>query len=289
MKIVIAFGVACLMAFVCLVASCTTIESGTIGIQRTFGQVHAEPLEPGLHFVKPFIDSVTELDTRLKSFEVAATAASKDLQVVSTVISVQHSLNAAIAPQSYAAIGDLDKFDISIVAPAVLESLKAVTAQYTAEELITQRAVVAQQISDAIQKFIDHTLAERKVSGALNVANVAIKNFDFSAEFNDSIEAKVRAQQEALRAENEKEKRMTEADAKAYEVETAAKADAFQIEQKSTAQAAAIEREAKALAQNPLLIQLRAIEKWSGTVPQFSGGGNVVPFVDVKQFATAAQ
>jgi prohibitin 2 len=281
-RAIIATVLASLVFLILMAQSCTVIDAGSVGVHRTLGEVHPEPLKPGLHFVKPlFIDSVTELDTRLKSFEVNASAASKDMQVVTTVISVQHSLNPDLASKSYAAIGDLEKFDASIVAPAVLESLKAVTAKYTAEELIVKRDIVAQQIGEAIQKFIDHTLQNRGIGGALDVANVAIKNFDFSKEFNESIESKVRAQQEALRAENEKTKRMTDADAKAYEVTTAADAKAAEIDKQSVAQAAAIEREAKALSQNPLLIQLRAIEKWNGNVPQMMAG-DTVPFVDLR-------
>lgn len=280
-KLLISAGVVFFLLLVVATQSCTVVDSGTVGVLRTFGRVHSDSLEPGLHIVKPFVDGVVELDTRLKSFEVNASAASKDLQVVTTIISVQHSLNSKMAPASYSAIGDLDKFDVSVVAPAVLESLKAVIARYTAEELITQRDVVAQQISEAIQKFIDHTLSERKVPGALDIANVAIKNFEFSPEFNQSIEAKVRAQQETLRAESEKAKRITEAEASAKEVELAASAKAFGIEQTSMMQAAAIEREAKALNENPLLLQLRAIEKWNGDVPQYMGGGQPIPFVNV--------
>jgi len=289
------FLIGCVVVVFLLVAtmatSCSTVPSGFVGVQTTFGKVHDEPLQPGIHFVKPFfIDGVQTLETRLKSFEVEAAAASKDLQVVKTVISVQHSLSSSNAPASYAAIGDLERFDESVVAPAVMESLKAVTAKYTAEELITKRDVVKQQTSDAIQAFIDHTLQEKNIPGAVHIANVAIKDFDFSQEFNASIEAKVRAQQEALRAENEKTKKITEAEATAESLKLAADADAYQIEQLSTQRAAAIKREAEALAESPLLLQLRAIEKWNGDVPRFVGGaGEMVPFVNITDAVSATK
>jgi prohibitin 2 len=272
-----------MLVFVTLLRSYTVINSGYVGVRRTFGDIHKQSLQPGLHWITPWIDDVTPMETRLKSFEVEASAASKDLQIVKTKISVQHSLNGELAPESYAAIGDLDKFDYSVVSPAVMESLKAVMAKYTAEELITKREIVKQQTSDAIQSFITHTLQEKQIEGALHIANVAIKDFDFSAEFNSSIEAKVRAQQEALRAENEKAKRITEAEASARERELSADAEAYQVEKVSIQRAKAIEREATALAQNPLLLQLRAIEKWNGTVPGFVGGDKIVPFLDVQK------
>jgi regulator of protease activity HflC (stomatin/prohibitin superfamily) len=265
------------------VASCSPVSSGFVGVQTTFGKVHPEPLEPGIHFVKPFVDGVTELDTRLVSYEVDASAASKDLQIVTTKISVQHSLNGSMAPKTFAAIGDLSKLDLAVVEPAVMESLKAVTAQYTAEELITKREAVKQQVSDAITSFINHTFSEKKIDGALHIANVAIKDFNFSSEFNNSIEAKVKAQQEALRALNEKTKRITEAEASAREKELEADAEAYGIEKVSIQRAESIKREAAAIADNPNVLQLRAIEKWTGSVPAFMGGENAVPFVDVQK------
>lgn len=286
------FGVGVIVLFVfsmCgLMSSCSSVPSGFIGVRTTFGKVHDAPMDPGVHFVTPLVDGVVLLETRLISFEVDAAAASKDLQLVRTVISVQHSLAPSNAPASYAAIGDLERFDTSVVTPAVMESLKAVTAKYTAEELITKREAVKQQTSDAIQGFIDHTLQEKGIPGALHIANVAIRDFDFSDGFNASIEAKVKAQQEALRAENEKMKLITEAEASARQKELQADAEAYQIEQLSTQRAAAIKREAEALAQSPLLLQLRAIEKWNGDVPRFVGGaGEMVPFVNITEAVSA--
>jgi regulator of protease activity HflC (stomatin/prohibitin superfamily) len=118
---------------------------------------------------------------------------------------------------------------------------------------------------------------------------VAIKDFQFSADFNDSIEAKVRAQQESLRALNEKQKRITEAEAGAREMELQADAQAYQIEKESVSRAAAIEREAAALAKNPGLISLRAIERWDGVLPRFSGGAQPMPFIDVERFASSGK
>jgi regulator of protease activity HflC (stomatin/prohibitin superfamily) len=269
------------LGLILLFSSCAPVSSGYVGVRTTFGKIHDKSLNPGLHFITPFIDRVTQLETRLKPFEVKAQASSKDLQVVQTVISVQHSLNGDMAADSYQKIGDLAKFDAAVVSPSVLESLKAVTAHYTAEELITKRDTVKAQIVDAIQKFIDDTLDDKGIKGAIHISNVAIQDFDFSAGFNASIESKVKAQQEALRAENEKERRITEAEAAAREIELAADAEAYKVEQISVQRAAAIEREAKALSQNPLLLQLRAIEKWSGKVPNVNMGGQAIPFLDV--------
>lgn len=256
------------------------VDAGHVGVIKTMGAVNLEEFQPGFHFKKPMMDDVVPIDTRLKSFEVKADSASKDLQNVSTTISVQHSLVGSMAAEAYQSVGDLDRIDVTIVAPAVQESLKATTAKYTAEELVTRRDVVKQQVTDAIKSYIAHTLQEKNLTGTLQVANVAITDFDFSKEFNQSIEAKVRTEQEALKAKNEKQRRITEAEAAAREKELAADATAFQIQKESIARAQAIQREATALAQNPNLVQLRAVEKWDGQLPVYSGGQGT-PFISL--------
>jgi len=263
------------------VKSCVQIKAGQVGVVMNWGAVQNEVLQPGLHIVVPWMQTVHEMNTQLGSIEVSAAAASKDLQTVTTKISVQYSLNGSMAADALQNVGDLNRFDPTIVKPAVEESLKATTSQYTAEQLITQRDQVKQKVTEAIKAYIEHTLTEKGIKGALHIANVAITNFDFSQEFNHAIELKVKAEQEALQAENEKRKRITQAEAAAAEVKTEADAKAYQITQESMARASAIKREAEALANNPNLIQLRAVERWNGQVPTYSGGQQPIPFINV--------
>jgi len=268
-------GVIRLIAIYLVSSSVVIVNSGHVGVVRTLGAVQMEQLEEGFHFKKPFLDVVEEMDIRLRKAENQASAASKDLQVVSTRVAVQYSLNGAVAPLTYQKIGRRDIVESTLVSPAIMESVKAVTAQYTAEELITKRADVKVRIQQAITEFVDDTLKQKEVVGALSLANVAITDFDFSAEFNRAIEEKVRAEQEALKAKNEKLRRVTQAEAAAAERTLAADAEAYQIEVASKARADAIRREAEALKGNPELIQLRIAEQWDGHLPQVSGGGAI--------------
>jgi regulator of protease activity HflC (stomatin/prohibitin superfamily) len=278
---VIGLGFLTIFAIITAMMGYSPIASGYVGVKTRFGAVVNTPMDPGLHFIVPYIEHVVQLDTRLKSYPMDAQASSKDLQVINTKISVQHSLNANVAPKAYQSVGDLKQLDETIVSPSIQESSKAVIAHYTAEELITKRDTVKSQIVMAIQQFIDGTLKDKGIDGAIHVSNVAINDFDFSNEFNASIEAKVKAQQEALKAETEKVMRITNAEANQAEKQLSADAEAYQVEKVSMQRAAAIEREAKALADNPRLIELRAIEKWDGKLPTFSGGNSPVPFINV--------
>jgi prohibitin 2 len=277
-----------LLPLVIAVSSCTTVAAGHVGVVKEFGAVRKDVLTEGFHFKRPW-QNVVEIETRLRPLHIKAQAASKDLQTVSTEITVQYSPSAALVSDIYRSIGDITRLEATIVAPAVQESLKSVTAQFTAEELITQRQKVKTEVETAIRTFIDTTLKEKALTGAIDLANIAITDFNFSDEFNKAIEAKVKAEQEALKAKNEKTKRITEAEAKNAEQKLAADAKAYSTEVESKARAAAIQREAEALKTSPQVIQLRAIERWNGTLPNYLGGGQPVPFVDVTPPKEAAK
>ena len=279
-KSLIVVAVIAVLALGLLTNAFVIVDSGHVGVIRTFGAVQPVPLAEGFHFKKPFMDKVEQIDIRLRKAENQASAASRDLQVVTTEVAVQYSLNGPIVPLTYQKIGRREIVEVTLINPAIMESVKAVTARYTAEQLVTERAEVKIQIQSAIESFIAQTLEQKQVVGAISLANVAITDFDFSAEFNRAIEEKVRAEQEALKAGNEKLRRVTQAEAAAAERTLAADAEAYQIEVASKARAEAIRREAEALKDNPALIQLRIAEKWDGRLPQVSGG-NTIPLLNI--------
>ena len=277
----IVLGVLAVIVVLVLWGSWVIVESGHVGVKRTLGSVQPDHMEEGFHVKKPFVDDVVQLDVRLRKAESDASAASGDLQVVNTQVAVQYSLAAEMMPRTYQRIGPRAAVvETNVIYPAILESVKAVTAKYTAEELVTKRADVKLQIQEAIAANVNATLNQKDVAGAVKLANVAITDFEFSDEFNNAIEEKVRAEQEALKAENEKVRRVTQAEAAAAERTLAADAEAYQIEVESKARADAIRREAEALKDNPNLIQLRIAEKWDGQLPQFAGGG-AIPLLNV--------
>jgi len=272
----IVIGVLVLIVVI-LFASATTIDAGHVGVVKRFGAVSDEPLEEGLHFVTPFVNTVAEVDTRIGTVAHQVSSSSKDLQSIHTEVSVQFYILGANAPGLLQKVGNRDAIENSIISPAIQESGKAVTAKYTAEHLVTKRELVKGQIRSQLEEFIKTTLASKGITGGIAIANVAITDFEFSPEFNKAIELKVRAEQLALQAKNEKIRRVTQAEAAAQEQKIAAEAEAYKIKKQSEARAAAIKIEAASLKSNPELIQLRLAEKWDGVLPQFSGaGGNML-------------
>ncbi len=274
------YPVIIILVIVLATSAFVIVDSGHVGVVRTLGAVQPDPLPEGFHFKKPFMDKIEQVDIRLTKAKSKSAAASKDLQTVETQVTVQYSLSGPIAPQTYQRIGKREVVAATVIEPAIQESVKAVTAQYTAEQLVTKRAEVKQQIQKAIDNFINVTLQDKQVPTALKIANVAITDFEFSEEFNKAIELKVKAEQEALQALNEKTRRVTQAEAGYAERKLAADGQAYEIEAASKAKADAIAREAKALKDNPQLIQLRLAEKWDGTLPKFTGGEGV-PLINI--------
>jgi prohibitin 2 len=208
-----------LLAVLGLATSCTSISTGTVGVVKHFGAVEDYTLSEGVHFTRPWpFTKVDEVNVQTGATETEAAAASKDLQAVHTKVTLQWSIFAPLAPRLLQRFGNYEgAWTGGIINPAIQEVVKAVSARYTAEQLITERSKVKAEIEVGLNDFIHKTLAERGCSGAIKIANVAVTNFDFSHEFNASIEAKVKAQQDSLRAENEKTTRVTQAEAAAKE------------------------------------------------------------------------
>ncbi len=227
--------------------------------------VNPHPLSQGVHIVVPFVQSVTLMETRTQLIPQEASAVSRDLQTVTTSVALNYRPIKTSTPKLYDEIG-LDYGDRLII-PAIQESVKAVTANYTAEELISQRPQVKQDIKD----ILTARLSERD----LIVDDISITNFKFSEQFDAAIDAKVTAEQEALEAERvlvriitEKQQAITQAEARAESVRLEADAEAYALQ--------VVQQE---LAKSTQLIQYRAVQNWDGVLPKFTGGAT--PFIDV--------
>ena len=170
------------------------VNPGHVGVVKRLGAVEPVPLPEGFHLKIPFLDIVEEIDIRLQPARVPGSAASNDLQQVDTTIVLQYSLNPSLVPKTYQQVGNREIISSAILLPAIAESVKAITAQFTAEELVKRRAEVTISMQTQIESFLTETLTEKDLNGALAIANLAIEEFNFSADFNRSIEEKVRAE-----------------------------------------------------------------------------------------------
>jgi regulator of protease activity HflC (stomatin/prohibitin superfamily) len=127
---------------------------------------------------KPFIDQVEQIDIRLTASHAQASAASRDLQTVSTQVTTQYSMNGEMAPLTYQRIGNLAKVSATLVEPAIQECVKSVTAKFTAEELVTKRELVKQQIQQSLVSYLNNTLREKGIE-TITIANFVITVLTF--------------------------------------------------------------------------------------------------------------
>ena len=277
---IITTSVVGLAAVVSLFASFSTVPVGSTGVVVTLGQTQSMTLGEGFHIKAPYITHIVSMDNRIQKQEVSAAATSKDLQAVSTTIDVNFHLSPGNSNSMYQNIGQ--NYSEILLAPAIQESVKNVMAQYSAEQLITQRSTV----SVSIREELENRMAEYGVI----IDEFNITNFQFSAEFDAAIEAKQVAEQNKLKAQTEKEQRIIEAEAAAREKEVAAEAEANATLAKANAEAEAIrvKAEAEAEANQKLnqsltsgILDYQAIQKWSGEYPTVMGGENTLTMIDV--------
>ncbi|NTU72786.1 prohibitin family protein [Candidatus Roizmanbacteria bacterium] len=258
--IVGALGVFAGIVIIAIVNPFYTVGAGERGIIVRLGKVQSHVYGEGMHLRQPLTDEVVLMSVRVKKDEFnELTAASRDLQTVTTKVAVNWHLNANTIDKIYQQIGREEDVTARIISPNVSEVVKAATAQRTAEELLTKRP----QLKDEIDKNLSERLAQYNVI----VDDVSITDLDFAADFNRAVEAKARAEQEALAEKNNLEKVKYQAQQK---IETA-KADAESIR-----------IQGEALEKNPKLVELKAVEKWNGILPA-QMLGNSVPFINVSR------
>jgi len=253
-------GVFTLLAFICFAFSMfVTVPPSHVAVVTTFGKVHPEMLTEGAHFIAPWSRTVDVYMGQQRIDAAKSEAGSKDLQSVHADLMVNFVVDPTKARELYVSNPTLSYAEL-LLQPATYETFKAVVAQYTAEELVTKR----QEVSGAIAK----NLQQRMVQYHLIVQNVNLVNFGFSKAFDAAIEEKVTANQKAATAENNLKRTKFEAEQRIAQAEGEAKAIAIQ--------SAAVEKSG-----GQGYVQLQAIAKWDGKLPQTMAGG-AVPFVNVK-------
>ena len=232
------------LAMILIFGSFRTINSGEVGIRVRFGKVVTTQMDEGVNFKIPLIEKIVKMNIQVQKAEVETASASKDLQDVKMKLAVNYRVDGTKATELYKNVGT--NYDEVVLQPAIQESIKAVTSQYTAEELIANRSEVSQTLQGKVAKY------------GLMIDNFNIINFDFSVEFNKAIEEKQVAEQKVLTAKQELEKEKIEAEKKVVKAEAEKKAN---------------EMKQQTLTDN--IIKEKFIEKWDGKLPTVSGGNSI--------------
>lgn len=248
--------------------SIVIVPTGYKGVVLKFGAVSPRILEEGLSFKTPWIEKVALMSIQIRAYEVTAGAASKDLQDVTTHLTLNYTLKEDAVQTTYKLLRN--NYEATIIAPAMQEAIKAATAQFNAEELVTRR----QEVRDKIVEI----LKERLTLHNIVIDAVSITNFSFSKAFSNAIEEKQVAVQEAKKSENELQRVKFEMQQKIEQAKAEAEALRMQNQQVT-----------------PMVLELRrienqklAIEKWNGSVPStmFMSGddkGSFFPIINLSK------
>ncbi len=255
-----------------------TVDAGYIGVKTVFGAIQHEPLEPGLHLRLPFVSAIHEISVQPDTSITDETAATHDQQNVTTRTAVTWSVMPAFADVIYRDFRTAATLQTVIIAPIVANDMKAIISKYDAQQLITDRATVSTEIAT----LISTDLARYHVG--VSVGGVNITDLKFSAQYDQAIEAKQIAQQQALQARYTLEQ--TQTSSQAQVVQAKAAADAAIATATGQARATVLQAQAdaeaykvKEAALTPQLLQLTAIQRWNGILPTYMGASAPLPFL----------
>lgn len=247
-----------------LVAPVAVVPAGSRGVMTTFGSPRNELYEPGLHFRWPIAQTMHTMNVQIQKGEGEGDAASKDLQSVHTKVAINYHLEPAYAVEAFRSIGpSTDVVAERIILPATHESVKAVTARFTAEELITRRT----EVRDAITVLLKEKMARH----GLGLDEFNLINFAFSKSFSDAIENKVKAEQQKQQAERDLQRLQVEAQQKVVGAKAEAESLALQRQQITP----------ELLALRRIENERAAIAKWDGKLPQVTSGAT--PFINLER------
>lgn len=222
------------------------VPAGERGVLMRFGAVQELVLQEGIHPVIPVMQSVKLLSVRVQTYSMETEAASRDLQDVAAEVAVNWHLSPERINRIYQRLGEPELISAGVIRPSIEDSIKAVVASFTAEQLVTERAQV--------KAAIFNLLGERLQRYDLELDDVDLLQVDFSERFREAVEAKQVAEQEAKRAEFEAIRAQRMAEAQVFLAK--GQAEAQQLLQSSL---------------TPAILENKAIEKWNGSLPLVMG------------------
>lgn len=201
-KLYIWGSVAVILAIIWGFATIRVIPTGTVGVKTRFGVVCGKANE-GFNLIAPWEDIVS-MNTKIqKQSHTGLSASTKDSQLITNIgIDINYRLNAESAENIYASVGE--SYQSTLMAPLLTQLIKDRLALYNAEDLVSERNKIVEDLSSQLRDGLSDY--------GINIVAVSLVNFDFSAEFNASLERKAVAAKEIEIAKNNQEKAKVEAE-----------------------------------------------------------------------------
>jgi regulator of protease activity HflC (stomatin/prohibitin superfamily) len=256
------FGLFILIVVANLAGALVIVPAGNrVVVFDKFTGVKQTALGEGMHLIMPFIQEPIRFDVRVQKVDVSASAASKDLQDVSTEVVLNFRPNPDLMPHIYQRY-DTNYID-KVITPAIQETMKAVVTTYTAEEVITKREKLKTEVQQHLSAMIQ--------KADMELVETYMTNFSFSEAFSHAIEQKQVAEQLALKAQRDLERVKIEADQKIAQAR--AEAEGLKMQKEAITPALIELRKVEA--------SIKAIEKWNGVMPTTILGDKGLPFLSM--------
>ena len=231
-----------------VLSSFQTIESGEVGLKVRFGKIVDSSLNEGLNLKIPYIEQIKKVNIKVQKSEITVESSTKDMQTIMTTIAVNYRVDSKKASNLYRTVGN--NYEITVLEPAIKESIKSAIAKYNAEEITTKRSDVSANCLKALQ--------EKVLKYGIIVEDFNLTDFSFSQEYTKAIEEKQVAEQKL-------QKTKLEAEAKIVEAEATKKSNDL-LKQSLTDE----------------LIAKQFIEKWDGKLPETYAGGDILKMFNIK-------
>lgn len=250
------------------------VEPGEIGLIKTMGSLNERVYTQGINFKLPFVQTSVIMNIQTQKLENTAASASQDLQRVEAKVALNYAFEPSHIRKLYENFGSERIIESRIIIPAIEESIKASTAQFRAEDLITTRLALSERIKEKLIAKLENQWVK--------VIGVNVINIDFTEDFDAAIEAKVKAEQEALTEKNRLETIKFKAEQQIAAAEGAAQAKILEAE----AEAEAIRLQTQAIREQggSEYVQLQWINKRDGVLPTTSVGENTPLILDMSQW-----
>lgn len=271
--VVIAF--VALAALIVLFNGFTIVEEGYVGVKYRFGKIVSDDLSAGLNFKIPFVEEIAKVDIREQVYAISTDAYTSDTQSVKPIeLKLNYCYDRSMLSNIIRNIG-VNNVETKLLVPNVQKIAKDAIGKVKAEQLVQSRADVTAEIQNSLTEIL--------AKDGIIVTAFAIENIYFDSAFEEAIQAKVIAEQDALKMENKTKEKEEEA----KQVLIAAQAEADSKKVAAEAEAEAIRLIQEQLANSPNYVDYLKIERWNGELPQVVSDG-VNPFIALNGNSGAA-
>lgn len=265
------------LLIILLFNSFTIVNEGYIGVKYRFGRIERSDLTAGLNIHIPFIEEIVQVDTREQVYAVETDAYTSDTQSVQSLqLKLNYCYDGTKLSDIIRNIG-ISNVETKLLVPNVQKIAKDAIGKVKAEQLVQSRADVTAEIQQSLTGILNEY--------GIVVTAFAIENLNFDTAFEESIQAKVIAEQDALKMENKT--KAIEEEGKQTVIAAQAEADSKKIAAEAEAEAIRLIQEQ--LANSPNYTDYLKIERWNGVLPQVvSDGANPFVALDSSSGTTAS-